>query len=123
LGGRDGIFRNRRLTKAIWREIMSINLLIEAVRENYIEVIELILKKIDVNSKDDDGRTPLHWAALYGHTDIVRIFLDNRADPTVTDSDGENPLHLAAIYGHTDIVKELIEAGAELHPTPLGYRY
>jgi ankyrin repeat protein len=102
---------------------MSINLLKEAVRENYIEVIELILKKIDVNSKDDDGRTPLHWAALYGHTDIVRIFLDNRADPTVTDSDGENPLHLAAIYGHTDIVKELIEAGAELHPTPLGYRY
>ena len=69
---------------------MSINLLIKAVRENYIEVIELILKKIDVNSKDDDGRTPLHWAALYGHTDIV---------------------------------KELIEAGAELHPTPLGYRY
>jgi ankyrin repeat protein len=48
-----------------------------------------------VNSKDKDGWTPLHWAAWNGHLDIVQILLPNGADVNAKDSDGFQPIDVA----------------------------
>jgi ankyrin repeat protein len=39
-------------------------------------VVKLLLKKeVDVNSKDKGGQTPLLWAAVKGHKDVVKVLL------------------------------------------------
>ena len=40
---------------------------------------------IDVNTQDTDwnDRTPLHWACLKGHGDIVQLLLKSEADPNL----------------------------------------
>lgn len=52
-------------------------------------VIELLLAKaIDVNMIDDDGNTPLIVASDYGHTKIVKLLLNNDADPNIENKKG-----------------------------------
>jgi len=36
--------------------------------------------KADVESKDEDGRTPLSWAAKNGHKAVVKLLLEAKAD-------------------------------------------
>ncbi|XP_013403524.1 inversin-like [Lingula anatina] len=66
-----------------------------------------------VNAEDSFGRTPLYWAALNGHEDIVKLLLERGAVPNITDENGSAPLHRAAYKGHEDIVKLLLEHGAD----------
>jgi len=56
------------------------------------------------------NRTPLHFAAAYGHKDVVSYLLENGADPTALDEYSETPADAAAQEGHTDIVKILHQA-------------
>ena len=71
------------------------------------------------HSKDKIGRTPLHWAAQKGHTDIVQALIAKGADVNATVTDGickgQTPLHRAAENGHTDVAELLIEAGANVN--------
>ena len=40
----------------------------------------LLDNNADVESKDDDGQTPLSWAAENGHETVVKLLLDKNAD-------------------------------------------
>jgi hypothetical protein len=40
----------------------------------------------DVNAKDLNGRTPLHWASLGGQEAIISLLLENGADVNVKDN-------------------------------------
>jgi ankyrin repeat protein len=52
-------------------------------------VIELLLAKaIDVNMVDDAGNTPLIVASDFGHTKIVKLLLNNDADPNIENKNG-----------------------------------
>lgn len=44
---------------------------------------------------DSDFRTPLHWAAVLGLSQIVGILMENGADPTALDATGATPLRYA----------------------------
>ena len=48
------------------------------------------------NNKDDIGRTALHIAALCDKIAIIRILLDNGADPDIKDINGSRPLELTS---------------------------
>jgi hypothetical protein len=69
----------------------------------------LIDKGADIEAKDREGWTPLHWAAQRGHIEVVRLLCDHGADIEACGKNGNRPLHWAATCGHISTVKELIE--------------
>lgn len=95
---------------------------LEAARNGNITYIEKVLNQRakragplaslrrgpGVNIQDSGGYSALHHACLNGHSDIVRLLLNNEASPNLPDSRGSSPLHLAAWAGHQDIVKMLL---------------
>lgn len=69
-----------------------------------------------INAKNNDNETPLHCAAQYGHTKVVRLLLEELTDPTMRNNKFETPLDLAALYGRLEVVRLLLSA----HPNLLG---
>ncbi len=78
-----------------------------------------------VFSKDRYGYTPLHYAAGFGHTEIAKFLLDNKAQANAVATNGGTPLHAAALKGYVEIVRLLLahmadpNAKAETGNTPL----
>jgi len=65
---------------------------------------------------DNDGRTPLLYAAWYGHEEVMTILLkQDGATPDMPDNDGRTPLSFAASGGHAEVMKILLEWG-EINP-------
>jgi ankyrin repeat protein len=59
-----------------------------------------------------DGRTsPLHEAARENHIPIVRLLLDQGANPRIVNGDGKTPLDLAIEKGHAEVAEMLRGAG------------
>ena len=75
-----------------------------AMLKNHQGIVKELLKRndIDVNGKDEDGRTLLTMAIedLSDHTvfDFIKFLLEKGADPTVVDTNGNTLLHLLATY-------------------------
>lgn len=79
-------------------------------------VEECIKSGIDVNTKDTDwnDRTPLHWACMRGHGDIVNLLLENKANPNLSMDNGWSTLHSAAETGHVSILRALVQYGGDI---------
>ena len=67
---------------------------------------------LDNGVDDDDMFNSLQWAASNGHTDIVKLLIDNGVDIHFFN---DYALRWAASNGHYDVVKLLIENGAKIH--------
>jgi ankyrin repeat protein len=63
------------------------------------------------SKEDDTGRTPLHYAVPFGHKEMVKLLLVNKADVNAQNSSGETPLALALEQGHQDIAELLRQHG------------
>ena len=62
------------------------------------------------------GMTPLDWAARKGHTQVLKVLLDNKADVNVRRAtDGVAPLLMAANSGRTEAVKLLLDNKADVN--------
>ncbi len=71
--------------------------------------------EIDVNSKGNNGSTPLHWMATLGDVNAIELLLSNNAFIDSQDKEGNTPLHEAVSMRHTDTVKFLLVNGANPH--------
>ena len=80
-------------------------------------VLSRCLKTKNLNAKDDEGRTPMHLAALHSKiTEVVATLAKAGVDPNARDKKGRTPLHTAAVFGKTPaVVTALIKAGADLN--------
>ena len=60
-------------------------------------------------------RTALHEASQGGHNNVVKVLLDQGADPNIqADKEyGKTPLHMAAVGNHKEVVKTLLDKGAD----------
>ena len=67
---------------------------------------------IDVRTKDHDGDTALHLAALAGDEQAVRELLRAGAFVDELDANRRSPLYYAALKGHVAVVGPLLAAGA-----------
>ena len=71
---------------------------------------------VDVNTRNDDGSTPLCDApnGYSNNPGAVRLLLDRGADPNIKGRHGRAPLHIASVYGRVEIARLLIEHGASV---------
>lgn len=72
-------------------------------------------QKLDVNTRDALGATPLHYAARCkgDSSRVIRRLLKAGADLAAKDNDGNTPLHAAALYGTKDTILTLLAAKAD----------
>lgn len=67
---------------------------------------------IDIDSQDEDGTTPLIYAACFGALQVLRALLEAGANANTQDKSGWTALMWATNNNHEDIVKTLVECGA-----------
>lgn len=80
------------------------------IANNKAAVQQLLSKHADVNEADSYGLSPLHIAASLGHTECLRLLLqENAADPNATDAHGNTPLHLAALNNRIEAISLLMQ--------------
>ena len=91
-----------------------------------VKIAEYLLSKknIDVTFKDKEGRTALIKAVYKKNMiKVVKLLIQNGADPNETDNKGNCPLNLAIQLEHTAMVKLLLKNGANpnsLNPDAYG---
>ncbi len=61
-----------------------------------------------INTHDQSTKTPLHYASMGGHTDVVDALIGYGASTEVKDSSGNTPLHMAIKFNHYATTKKLI---------------
>jgi len=71
-----------------------------AVSSSDIEAVkELVAAGADVNEKDEEGRSALHFACGYGEVECAEYLIEHGADVNALDSSNNTSLHYAAGYG------------------------
>ena len=88
----------------------------EAVRNNHLEVAELLIKAGADPELGDSmfKRTPVFLAAANGNAEMIEILCDNGADPKEADIYETTPLDNAVVNGGKEAVLLLLEKGAAL---------
>lgn len=64
--------------------------------------------QFELNKTDENGCTPLMYAANFGQDQTVKFLLQQGADVNLTDNTGKDALMLAAIEGHADVIAVLL---------------
>jgi serine/threonine-protein phosphatase 6 regulatory ankyrin repeat subunit B len=105
------------------------SLIKSCLKGNLITIIDNIKRGSDINKGGKDNFTPLMWASMHGHLNIVELLTQKGAHLNTKNYNGNTALHLAAKFGHTDTVNFLIEQGAKYNDknkynnTPLQIAY
>jgi ankyrin repeat protein len=109
--------------KAIWKDRQRI---IFSLKDRELKTWLQLKDNPDlVFSRDNQGVTPLHSAALEGQKDLAELLLANKAEVNARDNVGGTPLHYAAATGHRDVAvlllanKAVVDARANNGVTPL----
>jgi len=88
--------------------------LIDAVREQDREAVRALLRqKADVNAREGDGATALHWAVVRDDVETIDGLLRAGANVKAANDYGVTPLSLACTNRNAAVVKKLLSAGAD----------
>ena len=100
------IILHMTLSEKVWRTIL---------RKSNLDKLSKISRDIcNYYKKASAGktkRTPLHFVAQFGETEIVKkCFLQEEIKKNPSDLDGWTPLHLAAENGHVEICQIIVDS-------------
>merc|ERR1712032_1504670 len=80
-----------------------------AIAANKVDAVKYLLdEKANPNSVDEKRNTALHYAAGYGHNELVKILLkDGSSDPKITNNENQTPIDVAKRNKRNEILKLL----------------
>ncbi|XP_062510650.1 transient receptor potential cation channel subfamily A member 1-like [Corticium candelabrum] len=99
-----------------------------ACSQGSLEMAKVIIENCSLpshdvlSSQDPSGQTPLHKAAIFNHTEMVKYLIDSGANINAVDKHGRTALLLAAQAGATECVRFLISNGADVQVRDMGLR-
>lgn len=98
-----------------------INAIKDAARTGaFDEALTLITDRetsgVDLNSRDTDGNTALHYAAKFGFTNIIRALTDAKVEINALNREGNTATYIATKYAKNDAVKILLAAETRSAP-------
>jgi ankyrin repeat protein len=82
-------------------------------RQDKQVVLSLLAKKADVNARQPDGATALHWAAYADDAETTALLIRAGANVNVANDHGVSPFAIAARQGNANILGQLMKAGAD----------
>ncbi|XP_076684312.1 uncharacterized protein LOC143377171 [Andrena cerasifolii] len=93
------------------------DLLRTAIEKKHAEIANLLLANgCKVNKKNKNRvNSPLHYAAINGEVELVRVLLDKGAKVDARNSHGKTPLHNGVTSRKTEIVELLLNKGANVN--------
>merc|ERR1719373_104740 len=90
----------------------------EAAKNGDLKVVqEYLERKKPLDSQDHKGITPLGYAIGANRIAVVKLLLDNRANPFAVDASGNSGLHFAAGYGRKELCEYLLKVGTSVTQT------
>ena len=96
-------------------------MMLAAEEDDSVALEKLLKSPRSPNVRDERGFTPLHCAAMGGHSEPLRQLLEAGAELEARNISmfgvSSTPIHLAAAHGHLDAVRLLVESGADYHST------
>lgn len=92
-----------------------------AASVGHIDILKFLMEKgCDLELKNEDGFTALHWAAYVGNLDSVKTLIDKGADMKAKNSEGKKPADLAETQEVKKFIKDAItkkgKEGADAPP-------
>ena len=106
------------------RKTERTNALFLAACKGHSEVYDFLMGKLrnknpeTISWLNEDGMTPLHYAAFNGHFRVCKLIIENTSDknPSAIKSNGITPLHWAAFSGHVKICHLIMEHLSDKNP-------
>lgn len=95
----------------------TLEILIDAVIENDVELVNKILNKgFNPNQALDAAHvTPLHFAAQNGALEVIPLLVEAGADICAcTQPEGQTPLDVALLHNHDHVVQVLLAYLSEM---------
>jgi hypothetical protein len=99
-----------------YSHILEAALALAAYHGHYQVVSELIRRGANINAEIPDtwcSTSPLNNAVRNGHNNMVKLLLEQNANPNNEPGNGGFPIQIAAANGYGDIVSMLLKAGAD----------
>ena len=88
--------------------------LIEAVKARDHRAVRALLEQgADVNAREGDGATALHWAVERDDAEVAEALLRAGADVTAANDYGVTPASLACLNRNAAVLERLVAAGAD----------
>jgi hypothetical protein len=84
-----------------------------SIDDNF-EILDIEIKRADVNAKNKYGVTALIDASFRGQKEVVELLIVEGADLDAQDNKGDTALMNAAIKGHREIAELLVTNGADV---------
>lgn len=76
--------------------------------ETTLEIIDQLLREgLEIENRDDDGRTIFHEASFYGRSNLINGLIVRGVNVNAKDNWDDTPLDRACLNGHIDTVRAL----------------
>src|SRR5205823_13251537 len=90
--------------------------LMAAAMVHALDAIQALLDNgADINSKDANNYTALHFTAKNNDASTTKFLLDLKADPNLRNNDQPTPMLLASDQGYAGVLTELANHNCDLN--------